>query len=287
MLVNSIDQFAAVIPTAVSIQSFDDLKTYVKSGETWLKANVIGSELYDHICASLDTSSSSSSDYDEYLVELCRNVICNHAYWDAIPFLDLVHSSAGFGVIQNNNLVPASKDRVAALRAHSLERRDNEAETLIAYLESHTAYYQYWKSSSAFSVLSDSIITTATELAIYAEWFGSRKDFLKLRPKIVQLTISLLYPVFSKAYITELIDMQRDDDISVDDSVVLIMLKQAIGSAIIGNMEATRRSIEDAINFVENNKESFPTIVESREYLARSAENFGNTAENTIYSSVF
>ena len=43
-------------------------------------------------------------------------MICSLAFEDAIPQLDLVLTSTGFGVVSNQNVAPASADRVKALK---------------------------------------------------------------------------------------------------------------------------------------------------------------------------
>lgn len=60
-----------------------------------------------------------TEDYDR-LVSLRRylvGMICSLAFEDAIPQLDLVLTSTGFGVVSNQNVAPASVDRVNALKS--------------------------------------------------------------------------------------------------------------------------------------------------------------------------
>lgn len=285
MILTTIDQFAAAVPTAVGVEKFEDVKPYLESAELWLKTHILGKTLYDSIAESLESSSGPGADAG--LVKLCRNVIANHAYWDAVPFLDVVHTNQGFAVISANNKVPASKERVERLRAQCLIRRDSEVENLIDYLEQTAAYHDDWKGSPAYSILSDCLIQTARELEIYAEWEGTRKDFLKLRPKLVQETMTLLEPLFSKDYIEELIEKQRDDDLTGDDLRVAILLKQSLGCLVTGNKPAAEKVAFDALRYIDENPESFETYFESKEYAARAAATYQNTTDDAIFSSLF
>lgn len=52
----------------------------------------------------------------EQVKELAQKVICLVATYAAIPHLDLVVTDTGFGVVSNQNVVPASAQRVAALK---------------------------------------------------------------------------------------------------------------------------------------------------------------------------
>ena len=284
MILKTIDQFTGAVPTAVGVDNFEDVKPYVDSAELWLKTHILGKNLYDSIIATIESSTGPGT--DEVLLNFCLNVIANHAYWDAIPFLDVVHTNQGFAVISANNKVPASKERVERLRSQCLVRRDNEVENLIDYLEQTTAYHNDWKGSPAYSILSDCLIQTARELEIYAEWTGTRKDFLKLRPKLIQETINLLEPVFSKDYIEELIEKQRDDDLNGDDLRVSILLKQSLGCIVSGNRDIAEKIASDALRYIDENPVSFPTYFDSSEYSARS-EFYSNSTDDPIFSSLY
>ncbi len=284
MILTTIKQFTAAVPTAIGVAHFEDVKPYVDSAETWLKTHILGKNLYESLTDSLENSTGPGA--DDTLVNLCHNVIANHAYWDAVPFLDVVHTNQGFAVISASNKVPASKERVERLRAQCLTRRDNEVENLIDYLEQTTAYHDDWKSSPAYSILSDCLIQTARELEVYAEWTGTRKDFLKLRPKLVQESMTMLEPVFSKDYMEELIEKQRDNDITGDDLRVAILLKQSLGALVTGNKKAAEQVAFDALRYIDENPDSFETYYDSKEYTARS-EYYTNTTDDAIFSSIF
>lgn len=282
MIVTTIDQFTAAIPTALTVENFDDVKTYVESAEIWIKTHVIGKDLYNAI-----NDDASSVDNDTDLTRLVQNVICNHAMWDAAPFLDLQLTQQGFAVIMNSNSAPASKERVDRLRLQCITRRDQEIEYLIDYLEDNDTYHTLWKTSSAYTILSDCLIRTARELEQYANWKGSREEFLKLKPDIILYTVTKLNRVFSKDYIDELIEKQRDDDETTDDLVVLSMLKQSLGALLTGQKEAAGKVAADALRYIDENINSFATYAASREYAARNAERYANEAESTIFNSVW
>ena len=230
MILKTLEQFTLAIPTAVAISNFTDVEPYVRSSEQRLKNRILGADLYTIV---------EAEDFaDADLLHLCHSIIANHAFWDAAPFLDLVLTDSGFAVISATNKVPASKERVERLREQCLMRRDTEEELLIEFLELHPPYHDEWKGSPAYSVMTDCLIRTATELQQYGNWEGTRRDFLKLRPKLIHETMTRLEPVFSKDLIEGLIELQRDDDLSGDNLKVAVLLKYALGSLVNGNTEA-------------------------------------------------
>ncbi len=283
MILRTIDQLKIVVPTIIEMDEFSDFEPYVRSAELWIKNQVLGKDLYDLVNALTDPVAES---VEADLLLLCRSVIGNHAYWDAIPFLDLIHTNNGFAVISATNKVPASKERVERLREQCLIRRDSEVELLIAFLEDHPDYHDDWKSSPAYSVMTDCLIRTATELAQYGNWEGTRRDFLKLRPKLIQETMTRLEPVFSKDYIDELIEKQRDGDVTNGDLKIIVLLKYALGSLINGNTEAAAKIAGDALRYIDNHSADFATYAASGEYLARMAADYVNTTDAKIFSSL-
>lgn len=279
MILKTIDQLKAVLPTTVEMDNFTDFEPYVRSAELWIQNQVLGKDLYNLV--------NGDAFADEDLLQLCRSVIGNHAYWDAIPFLDLIHTNNGFAVISATNKVPASKERVERLREQCLIRRDSEVELLIAFLEDHPDFHDEWKGSPAYSVMTDCLIRTATELQQYGNWEGTRRDFLKLRPKLIQETMTRLEPVFSKDYIDELIEKQRDGDVTNGDLKIIVLLKYALGSLVNGNTEAAAKIAGDALRYIDKHPTDFATYAASGEYLARIAADYVNTADATIFSSLY
>jgi len=279
MILKNLEQFQKAIPTAVAIENFSDVEPYIRSAELWIKNQVLGKDLYDLVDG--DTFA------DEDLLQFCRSVIGNHSFWDAIPFLDLVLTNNGFAVISAQNKVPASKERVDRLRENCLVRRDSEVELLIAFLEDHPDFHDKWKGSPAYSVMTDCLIRTATELQQYGNWEGTRRDFLKLRPKLIQETMTRLEPVFSKDYIDELIKKQRDGDVTNGDLKIIVLLKYALGSLVNGNTEAAAKIAGDALRYIDKHPTDFATYAASGEYLARIAADYVNTTDATIFSSLY
>lgn len=282
MILKTLEQFQKAIPTAVAIENFSDVEPYIRSAELWIKNQVLGATLYNLVETEVEEPSSELVE----LVEMCRSVIGNHAFWDAIPFLDLVLTNNGFAVISANNKVPASKERVDRLRENCLVRRDSEVELLIAFLEDHPDYHDEWKGSPAYSVMTDCLIRTATELQQYGNWEGTRRDFLKLRPKLIQETMNRMEPVFSTAYIAELIEKQRDNDVTNGDLKVIVLLKYALGCLVNGNTEAAEKIAGDALRYIDNHPTDFTTYFASSEYLSRAAI-YQNTADSPMFSSLF
>ena len=108
---------------------FDKITLELETSENWLMSQVIGTPPPD--VAAQNTTFKN----------MCVTIIACDAMSRAIPALDLVLTPNGFGVVQNNNVVPASKERVERLIASCIERRDFTLSRLYAKL----ATLNYWQ----------------------------------------------------------------------------------------------------------------------------------------------
>jgi len=220
MLVTTIDQIIVVVPTLDSEVEFADLESYVESAEAWLKNDILGTALY----TTLNADQVANAD----AVAICRRVISLAAYYEVIPFLDLVHTPTGFGVVSNNNVAPASKDRVAALREQVANRRDKETEALMEYLELTTTYHTEWKASDAYSLAWDLLIPTATIFNKYFDIDKSRRTYVKMMSVIRKIQELHITQAISQDYLDELIEKIKDDDLGTADEAILANLRKAV-----------------------------------------------------------
>jgi len=329
MILQTINQFIAAVPTAAGVENFDDLKPFVRSGELWLQNNVLGAPLYDYINTlsdSLTEESTPSPDNNAELIELCISVIANHAYWDAIPFLDVVHTNQGFAVISANNKLPASKERVERLRAQCLLRRDAEVENLLTFLGLHPEYDDYWKIDVVFLNMYNSLLPT---LAIFREYhqIADRATLEKMQGAIITVQNTWVADVISKAFVDELVEAQKLGDFTSEHLAVLTMIRDAVcklalawgmesmsviittaGVVTLGTNDLNVGAIASdvhrqayktafkkagytmlnrALDYMVKNIDDYDTFADSTEYAAMIAPGVENSTDSPIFNSIW
>jgi len=275
MIITTIEQIRAILPNVAAEVAFSDFEPHVQSAENWISNDLLGEVLYVGI--------EDGSLVDEKLLRLSKNCIILKAYELGIPFMDLVQTQNGFGVIQDKNRAPASKQRVDRLIAQNTLRLNQEIEWLMNYLEDTPTYHNDWKSSAAYSLLSDCLITTAREFKRLVRFEGSREDFLMLKPTLVSLTTLKLQPLVSRAYVSELLEKQVGGTLSVYDKTILLGVKQALANFAIGEESLGKRLLEDAINIMDNDLDHYPTYRDSWEKQLRDDPGHVNTLEDPIF----
>lgn len=91
---------------------FDKIKLDIASAEDWLISQIIGQATANSMVA------------ETYIFAVCETIVACEALRRTIPALDLILTPNGFGVVQNNNVVPASKERVERFIQSCIDRRD-------------------------------------------------------------------------------------------------------------------------------------------------------------------
>jgi hypothetical protein len=272
MIVSNIEQFEKVIPTAIGVK-YDSVETYIQSSERWIETEILGKDLYSKL----------PIEEDSLLMGLLKNVICLKAYAEAIPFLDLIQTPNGFAVVKNENQAPASKERVNRLIVSTKDRCDNEVENLIDYLESTSKYHDDWKGAPSYSIISDCLIQTAKEFKRLCKWEGKREDFLRMKPILLLKIKTEFYPIFGHELIDELIEQQRDNDISTANSNIIDSLKFCLANFATENIKQAVMLRNSIINVLEQDIESFPKFRDSKEYIARHKEQFKNKKDSGVF----
>ena len=96
---------------------FEKVTIFLKGAEEWLAEHIADITLIQAA--------------GEKALMFAKAVVANEALYHAIPSLDLVLTPNGFGIVANQNVSPASKERVANLRQEMLTARDNNIEMLL------------------------------------------------------------------------------------------------------------------------------------------------------------
>lgn len=103
----------------------DKLTPFLDLAEEWLSHTFTSEATLDTIVGYPDSSVIK--------IYACKVVVCE-AFKNAVPSLDLVLTPNGFGIVNNSNVVPASKERVNRLIDSLEAERDNAIRLLLSSL---------------------------------------------------------------------------------------------------------------------------------------------------------
>jgi hypothetical protein len=163
----------------------------------------LGDELVDQVA-------DGSADED-FIAELAMP-LANLTYLLSIPFFNLVLTNTGFGVVSNQNVAPASVERVKDLKEACLQAANDGMDKLLKYLEYNYAeqglegsgsndIYSLWNQSS---LNTGSLIETADSFSAAIGFRVPRHLFVDIKEHIYRNVSTALSSLFSAEFMTEL-----------------------------------------------------------------------------------
>ena len=116
---------------------YDKIRYHLQQAEQWLTDTFVSSETMGRIRTYSDSTP---------LLHYCRIVTAAEAMLHAIPQLDLILTPNGFGIVSNQNIAPASKERIERLLLSLEKLRDDTLQIILSMLpDAH-----HWTASSQY-----------------------------------------------------------------------------------------------------------------------------------------
>ena len=239
----------------------------------------------DHIAAAEDVVARIMGDqwqnYEDNaaLALPAHRVICLHAYLEALPHLDIVLTETGLGVVSNQNVAPASSDRVNRLRKQIQDSRDDAVDDLIDALRGVEA----WRPSAPAARLFSSLVWNARlQLPIMGITEAHRTKLTELRPKIVAAEEVLKHHI-SEALHHVLCFAQLDNATGAEQSTVINKSLFFIGAYLAGDMTMARFHMAKLVEYLEQHLTEFPTYENSTAHQANTFTPYENKKDDTTY----
>lgn len=159
MILSKITQATQFLPSLNLTLENDRFEDFFRSAQEWLVSHVIG----DGLEATLEEEVNiTGTDSHEELRLLCQRVIARKGLLAAIPEMDLQLTEAGFAVQQNDQLTPASAQRVDRLVAKLPGKIASDTDALVRYLLKNSgtnqSAYSGWRGTDQFKYLTSAFL---------------------------------------------------------------------------------------------------------------------------------
>lgn len=250
---------------------FDKISLDLASAEDWLISQIVGETTATAMVA------------DSTIFNLCVTIVACEALRRTIPALDLVLTPNGFGIVQNNNVVPASKERVERFIKSCTDRRDFAISRLYPMLYKTESWLsseqrEFWTRSP----LQD--LNLADSYVLHREKpFPSKWDALMAMREYSEGFVTRLaerYISFEvMARICSAMCSDGDDEESVNDRV----LGSKIVSVVLGFLNGKmfkHQMIDAVVNYLRKNDDAWKASSVA-EYYAEPT--FQNTKDSKGY----
>lgn len=273
-LINNDDTLRQYMPNVFAtvkgeVSLFDKVKVDIDLAENWVIQTFVSTKTFNTICEFSD---------DNPIKVITAKLIASEAISRAIPSLDLVLTPNGFGVVSNQNVAPASKERVDRLIGSLADYRDDCIANLLPALVGTSQ----WLTSSQASFFGETLFP---DLAITEQVKGTVSKwerYLALRPKILDIEASLAEEFFSP----ELMARLRNEVLRKTHTADLARVINAIRGQVVDLLNGgsiRMRDMIDVVNHIRCNPDLFPEWHDSETAKLFSPPIFKNKKESRGY----
>lgn len=259
--------FESVCPSAVMPDEtlFNRISDYITKGEA--------------VARSIMGPAWANYENDATLALHAHRVICLQAYGEALPHLDIVLTETGLGVVSNQNVAPASTDRVNRLRKQIQDSRDDAIDDLIDALRSVQAWCQSQQAGWFFSSL---VWNARLQLPIMGITEAHRTKLTELRPKITEAEELLKHHISGALHI-ELCNVLLANTATAEENTVINKSLFFIGAHLAGDRTMARFHIAKLVEYLEQHLAHFPTYEASTSHKANTFTPYENQKHDTTY----
>ena len=151
-LINDNDTLKKYVPNTLKavageLSLFDKIQYHLLQAEQWLTDTFVSSDTMSRIRTYSDSTP---------LLHYCRIITAAEAMLHAVPQLDLILTPNGFGIVSNQNVIPASKERIERLLLSLEKQRDDALAVILTMLpDAH-----HWTASEQFNYFAATMFPT-------------------------------------------------------------------------------------------------------------------------------
>lgn len=234
---------------------FEKLAPFLETSEEWAIQNFVPDDLFETIAATPEAAETAS---DSAAIEALRKplekVIASHAFMNAIPSLDLVLTPNGFGIVSNQNIAPASRERVERLRDSLEAERDRNLENMVLRLASRND----WQQSSQgkyFAATMFPFLGLCRRLAIREHIWD---EYQHLHDRLIKIENILTETYFSQeqmqVFRNKVMDQMRNCH-PLEEQVIRTL--QSLEMMLVSDMQCHPQSFYDLVNIIREHEEIF------------------------------
>lgn len=286
------------------ITTLDELQKYLKVDSTFKIENlfpyqdsaiekylidVLGDDLTDSLVLWYNDSEPEEDTDLTTLLPFVQRVVAKFAFYQGAPNFDLRLTESGFGVVSNQTLAPASKERVNRF-VESLESEGWDAvEMLLRFLELNAEQYPLWTESEAYTMQLRNFINSAEEFDKYVNIGKSRLKFRKMRNTMDNVELLQVIPVISQPLATTIKEELLSGSPSAAITNLLPMLCRAVANLTAAHdidqkyKLTGEHYLSEVRKIIDASPDSYPDYRDSIYVADRNYQRFENSEDNSFF----
>ena len=249
---------------------FEKLNPFLEEAERWLADHITGDAVIDRLSNQQDISPERMA---------AARIVTTHALITAIPSLDLVLTPNGFGIVNTQTVVPASKERIERLIDSVEKERDQNIDLLLSKLAADESWMAT-RQAEFFGATLFPRLTLCYRLAIREHMWS---EYQKLRERLIKIESVLAETYFSQ----EQMEVFRAKVIRMETVSPLmgrvIREIQSLEMLIVTDLKTHPQSFYDIVNTIREHEEVFPEWHASKTAELYSPKVYINDASKSGY----
>lgn len=234
--------------------------------------------MMEHFLSVATDQMAVPEDYERQ--DLLEAYVYKNAAAEAVPSLDLILTDSGFAVVSNQNLAPASRERVSAL-LNSLRRQASDARDLLLLDLCKTN----WVSSQQCTLVRSTLLwcpMLARRYGIVINENDPQGDFLLHLPAIEQAS-EMATNIIGQPLMDFLIANQDEHTGGTAYAIVRENTRKYMAAVVQQNRRATEALRQNLIRMLEREADDLPQYKESSTYRAAHAQGYENKPEDPTF----
>ena len=251
MLITSDNNLRELIPNVLNTVEgepslLDRLTPYLQSAEEWVSLHFTGQRVLEEYTAAAESNA---------IRRLLQRIIAKHAFMEAVPSLDLILTPNGFGIVSNQNVAPASKERVERLIASLEAERDAALDMLLHKLKADSLWLQS-EQSRYFRATLFPFLGLCGRLAIRQHvWL----EYQQLHERLIKIEAVLAATYFSEEQMQAFREAVLNSSLISQGIVTLVIDKlRSLELMLVSDMQLHPQSFFDLVNIIRENPTAFP-----------------------------
>lgn len=253
-LITTDEQLRMLIPNVLATVEgeptlIEKLYPYLETAEQWAIDTFVSEDIFNEIA---EDNSFGPNERFRYPLE---KLVAYHAYMTAIPSFDLVLTPNGFGIVSNQNVVPASRERVDALITSLESQRDAAIEAFILRLSSRSDW-QESDQGKYFTATMFPFLNLCRRLAIREHIWDS---YQQLHERLIKIENVLADTYFSQEQMQvfrSYVITQGRTAKQLEDQVIRSL--QSYELQLLTDIQVHPQCYYDLVNIIREHEEVFP-----------------------------
>ena len=274
-IITSDEQLRRLIPHVLATVEgeatlLEKLTPFLETAEEWVKQYFVPDDIFEAIAESATaaetaeaaqtegTQESEATEGNSSLFTLhssLSKIVANHAFLNAVPSLNLVLTPNGFGIVSNQNIAPASKERVERLQASLEAERDRNLEQMLLRLPTVEGW-EVSQQGKYFASTMFPFLSLCRRLAIREHLWD---EYQRLHDRLIKIENVLAETYFSQeqmqVFRNKVMDQMRTCH-PLEEQIIRSL--QSLEMMLVSDMQCHPQSFYDLVNIIREHEEIFP-----------------------------